>query len=208
VLDVGCGTGTLVAALVERAHCKAWGIDAAPEMLEVARRVVPRGVGLKLARAESLPFADGWFERVTMSLVAHVLDRDAAFAEARRVLRADGRLVVASFDRAHFAEYWLNPFFPSIRVVDDERFPSAEQLERELRAAGFADVRATTLRQRKTVPRDEALEKIRGRHISSFDLIPDAEYEEGLARAERELPDLVEYGLVHLVVVGAVRPPL
>ena len=35
--------------------------------------------------------------------------------------------------------------------------------------------------------REDALERIRGKHISTFDLIADDEYEAGLARAEREL---------------------
>jgi ubiquinone/menaquinone biosynthesis C-methylase UbiE len=37
VLDVGCGTGKLLAALVERAHARAWGVDSSEE-LSVARR--------------------------------------------------------------------------------------------------------------------------------------------------------------------------
>ncbi len=41
VLDVGCGTGRLVAALVNDAHAKAWGIDASGEMVAVARETVP-----------------------------------------------------------------------------------------------------------------------------------------------------------------------
>jgi hypothetical protein len=55
--------------------------------------------------------------------------------------------------------------------------------------------------------RDQALEKIRGRHLSSFDLLTEDEYRAGLARAERELTDPVEYTLRALLVV-AVRPSL
>jgi ubiquinone/menaquinone biosynthesis C-methylase UbiE len=56
VLDVGCGTGRLEAALADRA--KVWGVDAEPAMLEVARANVPGGT-FKEARAEELPFKDG-----------------------------------------------------------------------------------------------------------------------------------------------------
>src|SRR3712207_1246135 len=59
VLDVGCGTGTLAAALAERHGCRVWGVDASPEMLGVARAKVPPAVGLKGGRAEELPFRDG-----------------------------------------------------------------------------------------------------------------------------------------------------
>src|SRR5207248_1569998 len=61
VLDVGSGTGRWAAALAERYSCKVWGIDTSPEMLEVARERVPDGVGLRVGRAEQLPFKDAWF---------------------------------------------------------------------------------------------------------------------------------------------------
>src|SRR5919202_5905687 len=62
VLEVGCGTGALAAALAERAGARVFACDPSPEMLEVARARAPR-VGFKLARAEDLPFKDEWFER-------------------------------------------------------------------------------------------------------------------------------------------------
>lgn len=203
VLEVGAGTGRLTAALAERALAKVWAVDPSPEMLAVARRKAPRGVAFKQARAEALPFKDGWFERAVAMLVVHVLDRPRAFAELRRVLGADGRLAVATFDPAHVRGYWLNRFFPSIAEIDLARFAPAEVLAGELRAAGFADVRTTPLHQRATIDRETALERIRGRHISTFDLIDETEIEVGLNRAVEELPDVVEYRTEWLVVVAS-----
>ena len=111
MLDIGCGTGRFLAQLAEVA--KAWGVDASPEMLEVARSRVG-GAGLKLGRAEELPFKDGWFERATMWLVAHLVDRPRAFAEAARVLEPGGHFAVATFDPSYFDEFWLNELFPSM----------------------------------------------------------------------------------------------
>jgi SAM-dependent methyltransferase len=202
VLDIGCGTGRFLAQLSEIA--KAWGVDRSPEMLEVARSRA-YGAGLKLGSAEELPFKDGWFERATMWLVAHLLDRPRAFAEARRVLEPQGRFAIASFDPSYFDEFWLNRLFPSMEAVDRERFFSAGELEAELRAAGFEDVALTRLSQHGSLTREQALERIRGKHISTFDLITDEEYEAGLRRAERELPEQVDYRTEWLVAV-AVRP--
>jgi ubiquinone/menaquinone biosynthesis C-methylase UbiE len=202
VLDVGCGTGRLEAALEGRA--KVWGIDAEPAMLEVARQNVP-GATFKAGRAEELPFKDGWFERVVMWLSSHLVDRPRAFAEAHRVLAGEGRLGVVTFDPSYFPSYWLNELFPSMQQIDLERFSTAEELDQELRAAGFSDVSVTNLSQTGIHDREAALERIRGKHISTFDLIPPEEYEAGLARAERELPERVEYPIEWLIVV-AVRP--
>ena len=204
VLDVGCGTGTLATALAERHGCRVWGVDPSPEMLAVARTKDPREVGLKAGRAEVLPFRDGWFERVTTSLVIHLVDRPRAFAEARRVLAAGGRFVVATFHRDHIRGYYLNEFFPSIPRIDLARFPEASELEAELRAAGFTAVRAARLTQPGSMAREETLRRIRGRHISTLQLLDQPEYVAGLARAERELRDRVEYTLEHLILTADV----
>jgi SAM-dependent methyltransferase len=176
-------------------------VDASPEMLEVARSRAG-GAGLKLGSAEELPFKDGWFERATMWLVAHLVDRPRAFGEARRVLVADGRFAVATFDPSYFDSFWLNELFPSMEVADRARFPTSDELEAQLADAGFGDVGLTRLSQRGSLTRDTALERIRGKHISTFDLISDNEYEAGLARAERELPEEVDYRVEWLLAVA------
>jgi ubiquinone/menaquinone biosynthesis C-methylase UbiE len=202
VLDVGCGTGSVAAALVERYRCRVWGVDPSPEMLAVAREKLPSTVALRVASAEALPFRSGWFERAVMSLVVHLVDRPRAFAEARRVLDHGGRLVVASFDPEHFHRYYLNALFPSLRELDLARFPDRAELEQELVDAGFARVRLVPLSQVGCAARDDVLRKVEGRHISTLQLLSDEEFRTGLARAERELPEVVEYRLEHLVVVA------
>jgi ubiquinone/menaquinone biosynthesis C-methylase UbiE len=200
VLDIGCGTGRFLAQLAEIA--KAWGVDPSPQMLEVARSRVG-GAGLKLGSAEELPFKDGWFERATMWLVAHLVERRRAFAEAARVLEPGGRFAIATFDPSYFEEFWLNELFPSMEAVDRARFPTADDLTAEL--ASFAEVRLTRLSQTGSLTREDALERIRGKHISTFDLISEEEYETGLTRAERELPERVDYRIEWLLA-DAVRP--
>jgi ubiquinone/menaquinone biosynthesis C-methylase UbiE len=201
VLDIGCGTGRLAGELARRG-AKVWGVDASPEMLAVARENAGPSVGLKLARAEELPFRDGWFDRVVYMLAVHLLDRPLAFAEARRVLGPGGRVVIATFDRAHFDRYFLNGFFPSLADIDRARFPAGDVLRDELEAAGFATPQLAVLRQEVVTDRDEVLRRIRGRHISTFQLLDEAEYGAGLARAEAELPERVVATRDYLIAVA------
>jgi ubiquinone/menaquinone biosynthesis C-methylase UbiE len=197
VLDVGCGTGRLSAALQERGS-RVWGVDASPEMVALARE---RGVNAKVARAEQLPFKEGWFERAVLWLTVHLLDRPRAFAELRRVLAPDGRVVIATFDPSHFNRFWLNRIFPSLERIDRERFPTEHELQGQLREAGF-EPRTIRLSQRAETTRDAALERLRGRYISTLELLPEEEYRTGLERAERELPDRIGYPLEWLVVIA------
>ncbi|MDQ3777981.1 MAG: methyltransferase domain-containing protein [Actinomycetota bacterium] len=203
MLDVGCGTGRWSAALAERTAAVT-AVEPVAEMREEARK---RGVDAIAARAESLPFADGSFERALLALVAHVVDRPRALGEVRRVLEDVGRVAIVTFDRAQFERYYLNRFFPSLREIDDARFPDRATLARELVVAGF-EPRFVDHRQHSVHAREWVLERLRGRFISTLQRLSAAEFEEGVARAERELPDSVEAEQHWLLAVGSVRPPL
>jgi SAM-dependent methyltransferase len=204
-LDVGCGTGALAGALTERGS-KVWGVDPSREMLAQARANHTQARFTE-ARAEQLPFKDAWFERAVLRLSLHHLDRPPALAEIHRVLSAGGRVVIATFDPAHFSGYWLADCFPSLTAIDQARFPDAPTLGLELEAAGFVGVEIRRLGQSGTLTRAEALERIRGRFISTLRLLEADEYERGLARAEATLPTRIEYRLEWLIV-AAQRPAL
>ncbi|WP_405856407.1 methyltransferase domain-containing protein [Streptomyces sp. NBC_00090] len=103
ILDAGCGSGPLSAALRERGAVVT-GIDASAGMLALARRRLGEDVALHVADLrDRLPFADGAFDDVVSSLVLHYLeDWGPTLAELRRVLRPGGRLI-ASVDHPFVA---------------------------------------------------------------------------------------------------------
>jgi ubiquinone/menaquinone biosynthesis C-methylase UbiE len=190
VLEVGCGTGRLSAALAEREHARVWALDVSEAMVE---RANANGVNAKVGRAETLPFKAGWFDAVAMRMVIHLVDRPRAFAQAGRVLAPGGRLVIATEDPASFDDVWFARFFPSVPEIDRRRFPSAEALRGELETSGFASVAIEPLHQERSISRDQALDIIRSKAFSTFDLLDPREYDYGLARAEAELPEKLHY---------------
>jgi SAM-dependent methyltransferase len=96
ILDAGCGSGPLSAALRDRGAIVT-GIDSSAMMLELARQRLEACADLHLADLGSpLPFPDGAFDDVIASLVLHYLEDWAGpLAELRRVLKPGGRLIVS-----------------------------------------------------------------------------------------------------------------
>ncbi|MFJ9031004.1 methyltransferase domain-containing protein [Streptomyces sp. NPDC102274] len=96
LLDAGCGSGPLFAALRDRGALVT-GIDSSAGMLELARRRLGAEAALHVADLSNpLPFADGAFDDVLASLVLHYLeDWGPTLTEMRRVLRPGGRLITS-----------------------------------------------------------------------------------------------------------------
>ncbi|GII03708.1 class I SAM-dependent methyltransferase [Planobispora takensis] len=96
ILDAGCGSGPLFAALRDRGAVLT-GIDASAGMLELARLRLGAEADLRVADlADPLPFPDDAFDDVIASLVLHYLqDWGPTLTEMRRVLRPGGRLLVS-----------------------------------------------------------------------------------------------------------------
>jgi SAM-dependent methyltransferase len=96
ILDAGCGSGPLFAALRDRGAILA-GFDSSAGMIEQARRRLGDDADLRVTELGSpLPFPDSAFDDVIAVLVLHYLeDWGPALAELRRVLKPGGRLIVA-----------------------------------------------------------------------------------------------------------------
>ena len=114
VLEVGCGTGTLLADLVAAGYrCRA--VDASHQMVAAAqaalrrRRLDGHDVQIAQARAQALPFADGSFDTVVSTFPTSYIADPATIREIARVLRPGGRLVVVEGATFLPGAWWILP---------------------------------------------------------------------------------------------------
>ena len=133
VLDMGCGTGYLLRALAGHypEAQELAGIDAAPNMIDTARRLTDDDrLIFVLSVAEHLPYPDASIDLVVSSTsFDHWSDQLRGLAECARVLRPGGHLVlVDQFSR------WL---IPTLAIGRRGKARTRRRADRLLLRAGF-----------------------------------------------------------------------
>jgi 2-polyprenyl-3-methyl-5-hydroxy-6-metoxy-1,4-benzoquinol methylase len=95
VLDVGCATGYLGAALAKRG-CRVWGLDQDERALRSVEDVYEEVRAIDLERVDDLPWAEGSFDVIVAAdVLEHLRDPEAVLRLLERYLAPGGRLVVS-----------------------------------------------------------------------------------------------------------------
>jgi ubiquinone/menaquinone biosynthesis C-methylase UbiE len=167
VLDLASGTGEPALSLAKAVgpQGRVVATDLVPQMLEAVRQnAAAQGLDnleFRMADAESLPFSNGEFDRVTCRFgIMFFPDIPRAMAEVRRVLKPGGRVCFAVFgslgDNPLFLVS-LGPFLKRVKMPSPPpdaphifRFADETKLANALSSAGFRDV--STNKQRVTFP--------------------------------------------------------
>jgi ubiquinone/menaquinone biosynthesis C-methylase UbiE len=203
VVDVGCGGGTYTRAWHELGAASVTGVDSSAPILDAAREshgTLP-GVSFRMGDAAATGLdggcADVVFER---ALIHHVPDLRAVTAEACRILRPGGVLLiqdrtpedVARPGSATHPRGWLFEVFPRLLDVENGRRPTAVAVSQALSAAGFAEVATTSLEEvrRRYADREDYLAEIAARTGRSIlHELDDAEIARLVAGLRERLPD-------------------
>jgi SAM-dependent methyltransferase len=154
IVDLGTGTGALARGFARRG-ARVTGVDRAAPMIEAARTLAAEedlSAAWSVAEAEHTGLPSAEFDVVSAGQCWHWFDRQRAAAEAFRLLRPGGRLVIAHLDwiarddnAASLSEALMNrynPHAPNMHV----RFGSNTGIYRDwlvdLMDGGFVDIRS------------------------------------------------------------------
>jgi ubiquinone/menaquinone biosynthesis C-methylase UbiE len=204
VLEVGCGTGNYVRALVRHLGCAAHGLDPSAGMLAHAR-TGPEPVGWALGRAEHLAFADDAFDLVfSVDVIHHVAGEAAFFCETARTLRPAGRVCTVTDSEAIIRRREvLSGYFPETVEIEVARYPRIAQLMAWMVAAGLVDPAVVTVEEPYELT---SAQPFRDRAYSSLHLIPEAAWQAGLERLERDLAQGPIRGALRYACVWGQKP--
>lgn len=153
VLDMGCGDGVL-SHILHGSGAELIGVDIEPDALVIAKRQFAqrsKQAGFASASAYALPFGDSTFDVVASSdVIEHVQQPERMLGEMKRVLKANGRIVISTpirytehcLDPLHVHEYYpdefqqlLERFFKDVTV--NQSHPLAEKALYEKRSRLF-----------------------------------------------------------------------
>lgn len=125
-LDVGCGTGALLEAIVERARpALAVGVDSSEGFVEAARSRLGKKAEISRASGDALPFDPGFFDVVVSGLVLNFMpDLPKAVDEWSRVVKPGGTVAAYVWDYAEGMQF-LRYFWDAAVAVD----PAAAQFD-------------------------------------------------------------------------------
>jgi len=113
LVDIGCGAGVLAPHVAHLGH-RHLGVDVVPASARLAR---DRGITVLLGDARCIPMGDGCADVVVAGeVLEHVPDLDRVVAEATRILRPGGTLVIDTI-----ASTWWGRF---TSITIGERMPA------------------------------------------------------------------------------------
>jgi len=136
VLDVGCGTGALLARLCAGCDIDAHGIDMEQNMIDVAKNKHPL-MDFSLSRCNETPFADKSFDVIVACMAYHHFDNKEGFAkEATRLLKDGGILYIADPRFPQPLRKTINAILRHVHTVGE--FNTPDEIATKFSAFGFS----------------------------------------------------------------------
>lgn len=149
LVDLGTGTGTLARGFAQRG-CDVIGLDISAQLLEQAKDLSEQAgliIDFRFAKAEATGLPDDEFDVVSAGQCWHWFDRPAAAEEVKRILKPNGRVVIAHFDWLPLKNNVVDATEKLIKKYNPKWYETSAnglglypQWLRDLGEAGFLDI--------------------------------------------------------------------
>ena len=136
VLDVACGTGTLLQELSKKAKIQANGLDVSENMIHVAKMRYPN-MNFKVQPCYPLEWSDESIDIITVCCAFHHFDNPQGFV---RVLKKNGTVYIADPNFSALLRFIANKFWFPVSKSGDVRIYSPKELEAFFYNSGFKAV--------------------------------------------------------------------
>jgi len=185
VLDLGCGTGNIAWQIKNKINADLIGVDVSLAMLKVAKDKSLEVICTDIDN-QQLPFRDSSFDTVIAAYVIHqIKNLNFILSECYRVLRGSVLILLTSSRRQIEEQHpIIKAFFPSYVDIDKGRFPDIDQIDYLLESLAFKDIKHEEVTV-ENIPIDyEYLQKVKNKYVSTYQLMPEGEFENGIAKLE------------------------
>ena len=191
-LDLGSGTGRMTPALATAFGGPVRGVEPSDRMrAQALAHAAHPAVTYAAGSAEHIPLPDASCDAALVFFVwHHVVDREAAARELRRVVKPGGTLFVQANFSDRMPDVWWFRVVPEWRNVDTAQFRSEEEVKSDFTGAGWTHVAHEEVTWPRAASLAEDFERLKLRAVSAFERMSEEVAEAGFARIEAALPAL------------------
>ncbi len=191
-LDLGSGIGRMTPSLASAFGGPVYGVEPADKMR--AQAVAHAGhpaVTYAAGSAEHIPLPDSSCDAALLFFVwHHVVDRDDAATELRRVVKPGGKLFVQANFSDRVPDAWWLHVVPEWMSIHQGQYQPEEQVQNDFADAGWTLASRDEVTWLRSATLAEDFERLRLRPTSLFEHMGDEVIEAGFARIEAALPSL------------------
>lgn len=191
-LDLGSGTGRMTPSLASTFGGPAYGVEPADKIR--AQAVAHAGhsaVTYAAGSAEHIPLPDTSCDAALLFFVwHHVVDREGAAQELRRVVKPGGRLFVQANFSDRVPDVWWLHVVPEWMKIHQAQYQAEEEVQGNFVGAGWTLASRDEVTWLRSASLAEDFERLRLRPTSLFEHMSEEVAEAGFARIEAALPSL------------------
>lgn len=138
VLDVGCGTGTILRRLGEKANINGYGIDVEENMINIAKNKCA-DMDIQICSCDKTAFNDEYFDVVIACMAYHHFPDKNGFAkEMNRIIKSGGRLYISDPKFPFVFRKIFNAALSLHKIAG--KFFSIKEMEKDFNVYGFRKV--------------------------------------------------------------------